>query len=166
MLIYRSALSLRTANALVLRLLNRISRPECGSFRTVCWKSIGRFRILPAKALRLRVVRLSVRACIRPSLGSPDRFAVDFYTVRQKKEPIFFCVHLFSIWRKLVNVFTYVRPKESRSIIYNSVYLILACAENFTATVTLYVLCWPVEWWNWWLPASVYSFNFIITQKP
>jgi len=48
---------------------------------------------------------------------------------------------IFSTWRKLANFFTYIRPKESRSISYNSVYLILACAENFTATVTLYVLC-------------------------
>jgi len=32
--------------------------------------------------------------------------------------------------------FTYIRLKESRSISYNSVYLILACIKNFAATVT------------------------------
>ena len=40
----------------------------------------------------------------------------------RKKEPIFFCVHLFSTWQKLVNFFTYIRNKESRPISYNSVY--------------------------------------------
>ena len=60
------------------------------------------------------------------------------YTVRQKKESIFLYVHLFSVCQKLLNfLFTYIRPKESRSISYNSVYLILACAENFAVTVTL-----------------------------
>ena len=29
------------------------------------------------------------------------------YTVRQKKELIFFCVHLFSTWQKLVNLSLY-----------------------------------------------------------
>jgi len=32
-------------------------------------------------------------------------------------------------------------PKESSPISYNSVYLILACVENFAATVTLNILC-------------------------
>jgi len=32
-----------------------------------------------------------------------------------------------------------IRPKENRSISYNSVYLILACVKNFAATVTLNV---------------------------
>ena len=44
-----------------------------------------------------------------------------------------------------MNVFTYIRPKENRSINYNSVYLILACVKNFAATVTLKVLCLPVK---------------------
>jgi len=39
-----------------------------------------------------------------------------------------------------MNFFAYIRPKESRSVSYNSVYLILACVENFAATVTLNVL--------------------------
>jgi len=53
----------------------------------------------------------------------------------EKKEPVLFCLHLFSPWQKLVNFFcTYIRPKESRSISYNSVYLIMARVENFAAT--------------------------------
>ena len=36
-----------------------------------------------------------------------------------------------------MDFFTYIRPKESRSMSYNSVDLILACVENFAATVTL-----------------------------
>jgi len=38
---------------------------------------------------------------------------------------------------------TFVMPKESRFISYNSVYLILVCGKNFAATVTLNVLCLP-----------------------
>jgi len=38
-----------------------------------------------------------------------------------------------------------IRPKESKSIRYNSVYLILACVENFAATVTLKTFCLPVR---------------------
>ena len=45
-----------------------------------------------------------------------------------------------------MNFFTYVRPKESRSISYNYVYLILACVKNFAATVTLNVLRLPVKY--------------------
>jgi len=45
----------------------------------------------------------------------------------EKKEPIFFCVHLFNVWQKLVNFFVYIKE----SISYNSVYLILACVKNF-----------------------------------
>ena len=39
--------------------------------------------------------------------------------------------HLFCTWQKLENFFTYIRPKGSRSIRYNSMYLILACVESF-----------------------------------
>jgi len=38
----------------------------------------------------------------------------------------FVCI-FFSTWQKLMNFFTYIRPKEIRSVSYNSVYLILAC---------------------------------------
>jgi len=38
-----------------------------------------------------------------------------------------------------------IRPKKSRSISYNSVYLILACVENFATTVTLNILCLLVK---------------------
>jgi len=41
--------------------------------------------------------------------------------------------------------FTYTGPKESRSINYNSVYLTLACTENFSAIVTLSILCLQVK---------------------
>jgi len=39
---------------------------------------------------------------------------------------------------------TYIRPKKSRFISYNPVYLILAFVENFAATVTLNILCLPI----------------------
>jgi len=32
-------------------------------------------------------------------------YTVHIYTVRQKKEPVFFCVHLFIAGHKLVNFF-------------------------------------------------------------
>jgi len=56
------------------------------------------------------------------------------YTVRQKKEPIFFRVHLFNAWQKLVIFFAHI--KESISLSYNSACLILACVENIVQ-------------WNW-----------------
>jgi len=40
---------------------------------------------------------------------SPRIFADHLYTVRQKKEPIFFCVYLFNAWQELVNFFTYIK---------------------------------------------------------
>jgi len=44
----------------------------------------------------LRYVRPYVHACVRDRTGTfSDRLAVDFYTVRQKKTPVF-CVHLFN----------------------------------------------------------------------
>ena len=45
----------------------------------------------------------------------------------EKKEPVFFCVHLFNARQKLVNFFTCI--KESLS--HNSVYLILARVKDF-----------------------------------
>ena len=64
----------------------------------------------------------------------------------RKKEPIFFCVHLVSYLTETGEFFsTYIRPKESRSISYNSVYLILICVENFAATVKLNILCLTVK---------------------
>jgi len=63
-------------------------------------------------------------------------------TVRYKKGTSFLLCASFLIFdRNWWIFFTYIRPKESRSISYNSVYLILACVENFAATVTLNVLC-------------------------
>jgi len=63
------------------------------------------------------------------------------YTVREKKRNQFSFVCIFLVLdRKLWIFFTYIRRKESRSISYNSVYLILACIENFVATVTLNIL--------------------------
>ena len=69
----------------------------------------------------------------------------NIYTVRQKKEPFFFCMHLSEYLTETDEFFTYIRPMERRSIGYNSVYLILACVKNFAATVTLNVLCLPVR---------------------
>jgi len=69
------------------------------------------------------------------------------YTVRQKKRNQFSsaCV-CFHTRQKLVNFFTYIRPQKSRSISYNSVYLILARVKNFAATVALNILlCLPVK---------------------
>ena len=48
------------------------------------------------------------------------------YTVRLKKEPIFFCVLLFQCLTE-TGEFTYTKE----SISYNSLYLILACVKNF-----------------------------------
>jgi len=59
--------------------------------------------------------------------------------VRQKKGTDFLL--RASLYRKLVIFFTHIRPKESRSISYNSVHLILASDKNFASTVTLNTLC-------------------------
>ena len=59
------------------------------------------------------------------------------YTVKQKKDQFSLVCILFSTRKKLVNVFTYIRPRESGSISYNSVYLILAYVDNFAVTETL-----------------------------
>ena len=63
----------------------------------------------------------------------------------EKMNQFSFVCSIFNTWQKLVIFFTYIRPKESRSISYNSVYLILACVKNFAATVTVNILCLPVE---------------------
>ena len=55
---------------------------------------------------------------------------------RKKDQFSLVCI-LFSTRKKLVNVFTYIRPRESGSISYNSVYLILAYVDNFAVTETL-----------------------------
>ena len=47
----------------------------------------------------------------------------------EKKEPFYFCACLFNTGQKLVIFFTYISPKESRSISYNSMYLVLACVK-------------------------------------
>ena len=45
-----------------------------------------------------------------------------------------------------MNLFTYIRPKENRSMSYNiPCILILACVGTFAATVTLNVLCLPFK---------------------
>jgi len=111
-----------------------------------------------------------VRACVRAEAFS-GRLAVDLYTVRQKKGTNFVLCASFSTWQDAdlpptrCDFFTYIRPKESTSISYNSVCLILACVKYVAATVTLNILCLPVKQWNRWLPASVYSFNVITTRN-
>jgi len=46
---------------------------------------------MPPEALCFSAVRPSVRACARNEAAAfSDRLAVDFYTVRQKKELLFF----------------------------------------------------------------------------
>jgi len=69
--------------------------------------------------------------------GSRGRY---IHRKAEKNKPIFFRVHLFSTWQKRWFFFAYIRPKESGSISYNSVYLILACVEKFAATVSLHIL--------------------------
>jgi len=54
-----------------------------------------------------------------------------------EKGTIFLLCASFWYLTETGEVFTYTRPKESRSVSYNSVYLFLACVENFAATVTL-----------------------------
>ena len=44
-----------------------------------------------------------------------------------KKRTVFFCVHLFNTWQKLVKFFMYIKERIS----YNSVCLMLACVKNF-----------------------------------
>ena len=70
------------------------------------------------------------------------------YTVRQKKGTNFVLCASFYLVGYLTETgefFTYIRPKQSRSISYNSVSLILDFAKNFAATVTLNILCLPVK---------------------
>jgi len=71
-----------------------------------------------------------VFSCIQGTLTLPGPSSSNTPWGRKKK-PIFFCVHLFSTWQKLLNFFTYIRPTESTSISYNSVYLILAYVDDF-----------------------------------
>ena len=72
-----------------------------------------------------------VFSCIQGTLKRCQDLVVVIHREAEKKKPIFFCVHLFSTWQKLLNFFTYIRPTESRSISYNSVYLILAYVDDF-----------------------------------
>ena len=59
----------------------------------------------------------------------------------------FVCIFLLSrlYLTETGEFFTYIRPKQSRSISYNSASLILDFAKNFAATVTLNILCLPVK---------------------
>jgi len=57
----------------------------------------------------------------------PDSFSVAVYTVRQKKEPLFFCVHLSWYLTEIGEFFVYIKERRSNS----SVHLILARAKNF-----------------------------------
>jgi len=61
----------------------------------------------------------------------------NIYTVRQKKGKQLSFVCIFYYLTESDEFFEYIRPKESRSISYNSVYLILECVDNFAVTVTL-----------------------------
>ena len=72
---------------------------------------------------------------------------------------------IFLVLDRNGDFFEYIRPKESGSISYNSVYLILACVEKFAATVSLHILFMFTSQVMKLIPASVYSFNFIITQN-
>jgi len=65
-------------------------------------------------------------------------------SVRQKKGTNFFLCASFLVLDRNWSFFTYIRPKESRSISYNFV-LILVLVENFAATLTVNVLCLPVK---------------------
>jgi len=74
------------------------------------------------------------------------------YTVKLKKRNQFSFVCIFLVLdRNWWIFFTHIRPKKSRSIRYNSVYLILVYIEISAVTVTLNMLCLPVKKWNWWL---------------
>ena len=62
--------------------------------------------------------------------------------MRQKKGTNFLLSVPFLVLDRNCRIFfTYIRPKESRSISYSSVYLISACVENSTGTATLNFLC-------------------------
>jgi len=62
------------------------------------------------------------------------------------REPFSFACIFLILDRNWWFFSTYIRPKESRSISYNSVYLISACVKNFAATVTLDV--YASQWSN------------------
>ena len=99
----------------------------------------GTDRLTDARPFHLfRILVVAVWQLLYTSYLLTMRAAATICTVRQKKrnEFSFVCI-LISYLRKLVIFFTHIRPKETRSIRYDSVYLILARVENFAATVTL-----------------------------
>ena len=69
--------------------------------------------------------------------------AIAIVTVRLKKNYFLLRALLLLLDRNCF--FTCIRPKQSRSISYNLLYLILVLVKNFAARVTLNVLCLPVK---------------------
>jgi len=68
---------------------------------------------------------MSTRETVRPDWPSSRHRR---YVHREaEKRTVFFCVHLFNTWQKLVKFFVYIKERIS----YNSVCLMLACVKNF-----------------------------------
>jgi len=86
-----------------------------------------------------------VRDLVSSAVDRLYKPAADLHRDAEKRNQFSFACIFFNTGQKLANFFTYIRLKESRSISYNSVYLILARVENFAATMTLNVLCLPVK---------------------
>ena len=150
------------------------------SHRIVCGESpLGRRALVQTQPDRwmhgISSLPASPRQYKSPAISHDDLFSANTpptptattYTVRQENEPIFFCVHLFTTWQKLVNFFAYIRPRKSRLISYNFVYLILARVQRILQRqwyLTFYVYQSSNEI-DEWLPASAYSFSFITAQN-
>jgi len=68
---------------------------------------------------------MSTRETVRPDWPSSRHRR---YVHREaEKRTVFFCVHLFNTWQKLVKFFMHIKERIS----YNSVCLMLACVKNF-----------------------------------
>jgi len=93
----------------------------------------------PPKTTRRDATQPSHLIVSRRAMSGTDR-AGDIYTARQKKINQFSFVCIFLVLDRNGDFFAYIRPKESGSISYNSVCLILACVEKFAATVSLHIL--------------------------
>ena len=96
----------------VTKLLNERFQPTemSAEFRKDVWHQKTRIRRLSC--------RFACRTSPHLSLILTHNF-ICMYTVRQKKEPIFFCMHLFKYPTESDIFFTYIRLKESMSISCN-----------------------------------------------
>ena len=77
------------------------------------------------------------KACMPCKTAEPHDTVSGVHCEAEKRNQLsFICVFFSACDRNLWIFFTYIRPKESRSVSYYFVYLILAYVENFAASVT------------------------------